>query len=196
MGKLSYVPGLDTEFCEDMGSYKRRYIDHDPLSDECIARYRRLKLFKNTSFLVEQTRIPSFRHCEISEKIPHGYDHISMWWLKLNNIKIPFFMTEPSAKHKFQIDGLKCGELPNNIAPYGGVRWNEKNEPYREPYTSAYLFVKTAHNRHLLDVMARLEARAKLEPCFNSVTAKDRRNAKKRVRVEKGLIVFGGYNGD
>ena len=195
MRKLSYVPGLDTEFCEGGNSYKFSRIDYDPLSDECIARYRRLKLFENTSGLVEETRIPSFRHCEIFEKITYGYDHSSSWWLLLDNIKIPFFMIEPYGEYRFDIDGLKYHEVPNNIAPYGGVSIAREGK-IRVPDTTAYLFVKTAHYRHLLDVMARLEARAKLEPYFNSVTAKDRRNAKKRVRVEKGLIVFGGYNGD
>jgi len=195
MRKLSYVPGLDTEFSSDQGSYKACRIDHNPLSDECIARYRRLKLFENTSGLVEETRIPSFYHCEIFEKITHGYDHASSWWLKLDNYRAPFFMIEPYGEYRFDIDGLKYHEVPNNIAPYGGVSIAREGK-IRVPDTTAYLFVKTAHYRHLLDVMARLEARAKLEPYFNSVTAKDRRNAKKRVRVEKGLIVFGGYNGD
>ena len=195
MRKLSYVPGLDTEFSSDQGSYKACRIDHNPLSDECIARYRRLKLFVNTSFLVEEILIPSFRHCEIFEKITYGYDHASSWWLLLDNIKIPFFMVEPYGQYEFDIEGLESAEIPKNIAPYGGVSRFMKGIR-KEPHTTAYLFVKTAHYRHLLDVMARLEARAKLEPCFNSVTAKDRRNAKKRVRAEKGLIVFGGYNGD
>jgi len=195
MRPLSYDPELDTEFCSGGNSYKFRKIDYDPLSDECIARYRRLKLFENTSGLVEEARIPSFRHCEIFEKITYGYDHGSSWWLVLDNFRIPFYMIEPYAKYEFNIDGLKYHEVPNNIAPYGGVNRFVK-EIRKEPDTTSYLFVKTAHYRHLLDVMARLEARAKLEPYFNSVTAKDRRNAKKRVRVEKGLIVFGGYNGD
>ena len=58
MRNLSYVPGVDTEFCEDKGSYKTYRIDYDPLSDECIARFRRLRVFEKASGLVQETRIP------------------------------------------------------------------------------------------------------------------------------------------
>ena len=194
MRHLSYIPGLDTEFCENKASYKAARIDYDPLSDECIARYRRLKLFENTSDLVEETRIPSFRHCEIFEKIINGYDHPSSWWLLLDNIKIPFFMIEPYGEYEFDIEGLKYHQVPKNIAPYGGInRFIKGNR--MEPDTTAYLFVKTAHYRHLVYVIGRLEAVSKSEPYFNSVTEKDRRKAKKRVVDEKGLIVFGGPYG-
>ena len=76
---------------------------------------------------------------------------------------------------------LKKHEVPNNIAPYGGVNRFVK-EIRKEPDTTSYLFVKTAHYRHLLDVMARLEAKAKLEPYFNSLTTKDRRVSKTNFR--------------
>ena len=194
MRPLSYVPGVDAEFCEERTSYKASRIDYDPLSDECIARYRRLKLFENTSGLVEETRIPSFRHCEIFEKISLGFDHPSSWWLALNKFRIPFFMIEPYGEYEFQIDGLKYCEVPKNIAPYGAINRLIEREK-REPDTTAYLFVKTAHYRHLVDVINRLEATAKSAPYFKSVTAKDRREAKRRVRAEKGLIVFGGSYG-
>jgi len=194
MRNLSYVPGVDTEFCEDRTSYKARRIDYNPLSDESIARYRRLKLFESASRLVEETRIPSFRHCEIFEKITHGYDHESSWWLVLDNFRVPFYMMEPYGQYEFEIDGLEYHEVPKNIAPYGGVNRFIKGDR-KEPDTTSYLFVKTAHHRHLLDVMARLEAKAKSEPYFNSVTEKDRREAKRRVSAEKGSILFGGFYG-
>ena len=194
MRNLSYVPGVDTEFCEDRTSYKARRIDYNPLSDESIARYRRLKLFESASRLVEETRIPSFRHCEIFEKITHGYDHESSWWLVLDNFRVPFYMMEPYGQYEFEIDGLEYHEVPKNIAPYGGVNRFIKGDR-KEPDTTSYLFVKTAHYRHLLDVMARLEAKAKSEPYFNSVTEKDRREAKRRVSAEKGSILFGGFYG-
>lgn len=194
MRNLSYVPGVDTEFCEDRTSYKASRIDYNPLSDESIARYRRLKLFESASRLVEETRIPSFRHCEIFEKITHGYDHESSWWLVLDNFRVPFYMMEPYGQYEFEIDGLEYHEVPKNIAPYGGVNRFIKGDR-KEPDTTSYLFVKTAHYRHLLDVMARLEAKAKSEPYFNSVTEKDRREAKRRVSAEKGSILFGGFYG-
>ena len=194
MRNLSYVPGVDTEFCEDRTSYKASRIDYNPLSDESIARYRRLKLFESASRLVEETRIPSFDHCEIFEKITHGYDHESSWWLVLDNFRVPFYMMEPYGQYEFEIDGLEYHEVPKNIAPYGGVNRFIKGDR-KEPDTTSYLFVKTAHYRHLLDVMARLEAKAKSEPYFNSVTEKDRREAKRRVSAEKGSILFGGFYG-
>ena len=194
MRNLSYVPGVDTEFCEDRTSYKASRIDYNPLSDESIARYRRLKLFESASRLVEETRIPSFRHCEIFEKITHGYDHESSWWLVFDNFRVPFYMMEPYGQYEFEIDGLEYHEVPKNIAPYGGVNRFIKGDR-KEPDTTSYLFVKTAHYRHLLDVMARLEAKAKSEPYFNSVTEKDRREAKRRVSAEKGSILFGGFYG-
>jgi len=194
MRNLSYVPGVDTEFCEDRTSYKASRIDYNPLSDESIARYRRLKLFESASRLVEETRIPSFDHCEIFEKITHGYDHESSWWLVFDNFRVPFYMMEPYGQYEFEIDGLEYHEVPKNIAPYGGVNRFIKGDR-KEPDTTSYLFVKTAHYRHLLDVMARLEAKAKSEPYFNSVTEKDRREAKRRVSAEKGSILFGGFYG-
>ena len=194
MRNLSYVPGVDTEFCEDRTSYKASRIDYNPLSDESIARYRRLKLFESASRLVEETRIPSFRHCEIFEKITHGYDHESSWWLVFDTFRVPFYMMEPYGQYEFEIDGLEYHEVPKNIAPYGGVNRFIKGDR-KEPDTTSYLFVKTAHYRHLLDVMARLEAKAKSEPYFNSVTEKDRREAKRRVSAEKGSILFGGFYG-
>jgi len=194
MRNLSYVPGVDTEFCEDSTSYKASRIDYNPLSDESIARYRRLKLFESASRLVEETRIPSFDHCEIFEKITHGYDHESSWWLVFDNFRVPFYMMEPYGQYEFEIDGLEYHEVPKNIAPYGGVNRFIKGDR-KEPDTTSYLFVKTAHYRHLLDVMARLEAKAKSEPYFNSVTEKDRREAKRRVSAEKGSILFGGFYG-
>ena len=194
MRNLSYVPGVDTEFCEDRTSYKASRIDYDPLSDECIARFRRLRIFEKASGLVQETRIPSFRHCEIFEKITHGYDHESSWWLVLDNFRIPFYMMEPYGQYEFEIDGLKYHEVPKNIAPYGAINRFIKGDR-REPDTTSYLFVKTAHYRHLVDVIKRLEATAKSAPYFKSVTAKDRREAKRRVRAEKGLIVFGGSHG-
>ena len=194
MRNLSYVPGVDTEFCEDRTSYKASRIDYNPLSDESIARYRRLKLFESASRLVEETRIPSFDHCEIFEKITHGYDHESSWWLVFDTFRVPFYMMEPYGQYEFEIDGLEYHEVPKNIAPYGGVNRFIKGDR-KEPDTTSYLFVKTAHYRHLLDVMARLEAKAKSEPYFNSVTEKDRREAKRRVSAEKGSILFGGFYG-
>ena len=103
-------------------------------------------------------------------------------------------MAEPYGEYEFQIDGLKYHEVPKNIAPYGAIKRFIKGDR-REPDTTSYLFVKTAHYRHLVDVIGRLEAMAKSAPYFNSVTAKDRHEAKKRVRAEKGLIIFGGSNG-
>jgi len=194
MQTLSYVPGVDTEFCEDKGSYKANRIDHDPLSDESISRFRRLQLFEKAGDLIEEHRIPSFRHCKIFEKISIRCVHLSTWWLELDKFRVPFLMVEPYGEYEFQIDGLKYHEVPKNIAPYGGInRFIKRNS--REPDTTAYLFVRTAHYRHLVDVIGRLEAMAKSAPYFNSVTAKDRHEAKKRVRAKKGLIVFGGSNG-
>lgn len=103
-------------------------------------------------------------------------------------------MMEPYGQYEFEIDGLKYHEVPTNIAPYGAINRFIKGDR-REPDTTSYLFVKTAHYRHLVDVIKRLEATAKSAPYFKSVTAKDRREAKRRVRAEKGLIVFGGSYG-
>ena len=79
------------EFSSSMGSYTRRFIHCHPLKDAAIARSRRLALFTKASGLVEETRIPSFRHNEILEQIPCNIDPFSFWW----HNKIPLFMTEP-----------------------------------------------------------------------------------------------------
>jgi hypothetical protein len=183
---LTYVPGLDNEFSEDCGSYKLCYVDHDPLSDECIARFRRYRLFLDATELEEEQRIPSFRHCDIHEFLRPLGDHASSWWLG----KIPFWMTEPYCDYDFNMVGFEHFIVPENIALYGGGPFTDA-KGFKAP-TTGVIFVQSVHARYLAEVACRLTEVSKTAPAWNSVTEQERRAAKKRVTAEKRLAKFGG----
>ena len=183
---FSYVPGVDYEFMHTRLSFKECYIDHDPLADESIARFRRYKLFTEVTQLVEETRIPSFRHCEIHEYMRPLCAHTSCWWLG----EIPFFMTEPYGEHDFNVRGYKHFVIPQNIAIYGGGPFTLVKGA-KAP-TVGVLYVKLVHTRYLENVSLKLLTAAKNAMPWNSVTDEERKVAKARVRSELKSINLGG----
>lgn len=119
--RISYCPIYDTEFCETGQTIFEKRINHNLLSDECIARYRRTSAFIEATGLVEEIRFPSFAHTEIFEYLDVDLDHTSQWDLYLENgEKRPFFMTEPYRYQHKETLGFCSIVIPEAIGPYGG----------------------------------------------------------------------------
>ena len=167
---LSYDPELDSEFCEVRPTYEERYILHDPLSDECIARLRRLRAFKTATGVIEECRIPSFKHLEIS-KLVRDQDHTSYWWYG----KTPLVMTECYRGEPTLSPQLSNLILPSQIGPYGGGPW-EPHEGYRAP-TVSILYAKVVRRRDLDLIGERVNQVASNLPRWNLVTDAERRAA-------------------
>ena len=63
-------------------TYRQRYVDYDPLSDECIARGRTYDNLIRISGLLEEIRLPSKEHDAILKKLRGANDHASFYWYK------------------------------------------------------------------------------------------------------------------
>jgi len=176
---LSYDPELDSEFCEQKPTYEERYIQHDPLSVECIARWRRLCAFKTATGLVEECRIPSFKHLEISDLV-QDLGHTSRWWLS----KIPFVMSECTAAAPTASDNICHIILPSQIGPYGGGRWEHHNSD-SAPIASI-LYAKVVHRRYLDEISEKIRVAASNLPCWNQVSDDERRTAMGPVKTIGG----------
>ena len=178
---MHYDPILDPEFSSSMGTYLKNYINHDPTSDEAIARYRRFNAFINASGLVEEHRIPSFKHRRIEKMILPARDHISYYWFGGIG-RIPFVLTEPYSLKDFEIKGVRCFRLPWRISPYGGTSFNT---PFTTKSgllmaTRSLLFVREIHSKYLVEVSEQLMTGVEKLPFWNSVTEAERSAAELR----------------
>ena len=189
--RLSYVPGTDTEFCETHASFKERYIDHNPLSDECIARWRRLQLFMATTGLTEECRTPSFKHCDIHELGGVQRGRSSKWWLGGVG-KTPFYMSEQYCLDLNHDPDLIYTILPEEISPHGGGPFNTTSG-YVAP-TTAILYTKLINKRKLDGIAKKCQIAAETERRWNSVNEQDRQQAEARVAKEKLLARLRGNN--
>ena len=70
---------FEADFSEHKSAYLERFVDHDPLSDESIARYRRHSAFINVSGLFEERCVPSPKHGAVLKQIVNAKDHISFY---------------------------------------------------------------------------------------------------------------------
>ena len=174
--RISYCPIHDTEFCETGQTIFQNTIDHNPLSDECIARYRRTKAFIDATGLVQEIRFPSFAHTEIFEYLDVDRDHTSQWFMVLeNDRKIPFYMTEPYRYQQKDTPGFCSIVVPEEIGPYGGGKFFP-NTPIPSP-TKSVLFTKVAYPQYLRMIEQMLRAAALQMPPWNSVSDEERKAA-------------------
>ena len=182
----SYCPDRDTEFCEYIGDFIERYVNHDPLSDESIARHRRVAAFMQETGLTEEPHIPSFAHTEIFEFIDEHLDHTSQWWLQVGPFKkkIPFFMVEPYNYVPKHYDGFVSLIVPEPIAPYGGGPFNCAVR-YRSPTTSV-LITNITNRRYLKQLEHSLIVGAAKLPDWNSVSEHERKEAQERFSDRRG----------
>ena len=172
---MNYDPILDAEFSSSMGNYLNRYVNHSPLSDESIARRRRFTAFLKYSGLIEESRIPSFKHGRIAKKIPHYRDHVSYYWLGGIG-KIPFLLTEPYTQQNLVAVGVRCVRVPVKISPYGGGPF-ATNLDLTMP-ASSFLCVREIHGKYLDEVSDCLTTAAEELPAWNSVSDDEREAAK------------------
>lgn len=174
--RISYCPIHDPEFCETGQTIFEKRINHNPLSDECIARYRRTSAFIEATGLVEEIRFPSFAHTKIFEYLDVDQDHTSQWFMLLeNDRKIPFYMTEPYRYQHKDTPGFCSIVVPEEIGPYGGGKFFP-NIPYPSP-TKSVLFTKIAYQKYLMRIEELLTAAALHMPQWNSVSAEERKAA-------------------
>ena len=172
---MNYDQILDAEFSSSMGSYLDRYVNRKPLSDESIARRRRFTAFLEYSGLIEESRIPSFKHGRIARKISGYRDHVSYYWLGRIG-KIPFLLTEPYTHQNWMADDVKCRRLPVKISPYGGGPFS--TNPDLTMPASSFLCVREIHGKYLDEVSDRLIRAAEELPAWNSVSDDEREVAK------------------
>jgi len=172
---MNYDPILDAEFSSSMGNYLNRYVNHSPLSDESLARRRRFTAFLEYSGLIEESRIPSFKHGRIAKKISHYRDHVSYYWLGGIG-KIPFLLTEPYTHQNWVAVGVRCVRLPVKISPYGGGPFS--TNPDLTMPASSFLCVREIHGKYLDEVSDRLISAAAELPAWNSVSDDEREVAK------------------
>jgi len=184
--RISYCPIHDTEFCETGQTIFQNTIDHNPLSDECIARHRRTKAFIDATGLVQEIRFPSFAHTEIFEYLDVDLDHTSQWFMVLeNDRKIPFYMIEPYHYRHKDTPGFCSIVLSEAIGPYGGGEFFP-NIPYPSP-TKSVLFTKIAYQKYLIRIEGLLTAAALQMPQWNSVSDEERESAYLRHSVRAGV---------
>ena len=174
---MLYEVPLGTDFSEYMGTYLERFVDHDPLSDESIARYRRHSAFINATGLLEEPWIPSSKHKRILKKILSYKDHVSYYWLGGRD-KIPFVLIEPYGREPFDFVGITHTILPPPISAYGGGPFS-KEVGLAMP-TRSILCGNEIHARYLDEVAELLIKRAEKLPLWNSVSDEERREAKSR----------------
>lgn len=182
---LSYCPERDTEFCESRPDIVERTVLHDPLSDECIARFRRTMAFRDVTGLVEEPRIPSLQHCDIADYLRDNLDHTSQWFLHTKGAfgelkKIPFLLVEMYRYQPVFTPGFCSLQIPTEIGPYGGGPF-DANIEYPAPVTSV-LFTFIVRQRQLSELGQLLSEAAKKMPPWNSVSDEERAEAKMRFR--------------
>lgn len=102
-------------------TYRQRYVDYDPLSDECIARGRTHDCLLSISNLIEETRIPSKQHRAILKKLGIANDHASFYWYG----KIPVVIVEPYGRQDYKFDGIEFFRLPEALSSYGTCNGHE-----------------------------------------------------------------------
>ena len=174
---MLYEVPLGTDFSEYMGTYLERFVDHDPLSDESIARYRRHKAFINASGLIEEPRVPSPKHGAVLKQIVNAKDHVSFYWLGGQD-KIPFVLTEPCGNDYGEFPSLKHIVLPEPISPYGGGPFSTETGLVMP--TCSLLCVKEIHTKHLKKVEGFIMRDAQELSRWNSVSDEERREARSR----------------
>lgn len=174
--RISYCPIRDKEFCEAGLTIFEKWINHNPLSDECIARYRRTKAFINATGLVQEIRQPSFAHTAIFEYLDVDLDHTSQWFMVLQDgRKIPFFLTEPYRYEHKDTPGFCSFVVPEAIGPYGGGEFFP-NILYPSPTTSV-LFTKIVYRKYMRVIAQLLIDAASEMPTWNSVSDEERKAA-------------------
>ena len=179
---MLYDPVLDSEFSQYSGTYCEHYVDHDPLSDESIARYRREKAFIDASGLIREPWIPSFKHGKIVKTLP-ARDHVSYFWFGGRG-KIPFVLLERYVNYRLPPNQIRFIELPENIALYGGGPFSTQLG-YTAPAKSL-LCVKDIHSKYLDIVAEKVIAAAEKLPPWNSVSDEEREAS--RQRFEDGQL--------
>ena len=102
-------------------TYRQRYVDYDPLSDECIARGRTYDNLIRISGLLEEIRLPSKEHNAIAKKLRGANDHSSFYWYK----GIPVVMVEPYGRQDYEFVGVECRKLPGALSSYGTCNGHE-----------------------------------------------------------------------
>ena len=154
-------------------TYRQRYVDYDPLCDECIARGRTHDLFRSITGLIEETRRPSVRHDAILKKLGGAKDHASFYWYG----NIPVVMVEPYGRQDFEFDGIEYLRLPDALAPYGTCNG----------HASQSLLCVHAVNRTVLDqIRAKIADALPSLPDRYSVSEEERANAKARIGKSEG----------
>lgn len=125
-------------------TYRQRYVDHDPLSDECISCGRRHDNLIGISGLIEEIRIPSKEHKAILKKLGGVNYHASFYWYG----KIPVVMVEPYGRQVYEFDGIEHLELPGALSPSGTCNGHE---------TQSLLCVHAANKIVLDQIQAKIE---------------------------------------
>lgn len=180
---MNYDQILDAEFSSSMGSYLDRYVNRKPLSDESIARRRRFTAFLECSKLIEETRIPSFKHGRIAKRISGYRDHVSYYWFGGTG-RIPFLLTELYTHQNWMADDVKCRRLPVNISPYGGGPFSVN--PGLTMPANSFLCVREIHAKYLDEVSQWLVSGAEELPRWNSVSDAERREANLQMKTGQG----------
>ena len=176
---MDYDPFQDPEFSSSMGTYLERYVDHDPLSDRSIARYRRFEAFINGSALIEEPLIPSFKHGKIVKMILPARDHVSYYWFGREKF-IPIVLAETYLKSDFQFSGVAYRQIPDAIAPHGGGQFSTLLGVV--PLTRSLLCVKEIHAKFLDEIVENLNQAAEDLPPWNSVLDIEREAAARRLQ--------------
>ena len=112
---------IDPNLSVTAQTYRQRYVDYDPLSDECIARGRTYDNLIRISGLLEEIRLPSKEHNAIAKKLRGANDHSSFYWYK----GIPVVMVEPYGWQDYEFVGIEYLRLPIALSPYGTCNGHE-----------------------------------------------------------------------
>ena len=112
---------IDPNLSVTSQTYRQRYVDYDPLSDECIARGRTYDNLIRISGLLEEIRLPSKEHNAIAKKLRGANDHSSFYWYK----GIPVVMVEPYGWQDYEFVGIEYLRLPIALSPYGNCNGHE-----------------------------------------------------------------------
>ena len=167
--------GTQTFFQKRYLNYLDCYVRHAPLKDESIARFRRFKAFIQATNFKEYLEDAPSKHDEISALVSEK-DHATRWFLG----NVPFFMTEPYSPQIENIHGLVHFVVPQNIAPYCGGFCTQQN---CDADTRSILYTKAVYSRQLKEVEKLLITAALNMPNWNSVTDKEREDARKRAKA-------------
>ncbi|MDB0001101.1 hypothetical protein OAB28_01855 [Amylibacter sp.] len=154
-------------------TYRQRYVDYDPLSDECIAQGRTHDYLLSISNLIEETRIPSKQHRAILKKLGVANDHASFYWYG----KIPVVMVEPYGRQDYEFIGIEYFRLPKALSPYGTCNDHE---------TQSLLCVHAVNKSVLTQIVEKIRVALPSLPDRYFVSEEELNLVKQRYRRAKG----------